>query len=216
MPNHYTLSVAVRTCTVFGYVDLGVQIHGLIVCVGLERDEFAGSSLLDFYFKVMGDLGSAFHVFDGLYRIDVVTWNVMISGLAQDGDTSEVLRILSEMQVVDGLNPNDSTIVVYEPNSWIVCIESNGSPSSYWNCHCVSLLRIDKIVTSRIFSSIKISEPLRNDEKVVTMDMDRMVLHVKKARILQNDLQLCPIRSGEREWHLRVDDEGAMDGYALP
>ncbi|KAK2975759.1 hypothetical protein RJ640_027613 [Escallonia rubra] len=111
MPNQYTLFVVVRNCTVFGYVDLGVQIHGLIVCVGLERDEFAGSSLLDFYFKVMGDLGSAFRVFDGLYRIDVVTWNVTISGLAQDGDTSEVLRILSEMQVVDGLNPNDSTIV---------------------------------------------------------------------------------------------------------
>ncbi|KAK3018531.1 hypothetical protein RJ639_005097 [Escallonia herrerae] len=59
MPNHYTLSVAVRTCTVVLYVDLDVQIHGL----------------------------------------------------AQDGDTSEVLRILSDMQVVDGLNPNDSTIV---------------------------------------------------------------------------------------------------------
>ncbi|KAK3023401.1 hypothetical protein RJ639_042789 [Escallonia herrerae] len=111
IPNHYTLSVAVRACTVVGYVDLGVQIHGLIVCVGLERDEFAGSSLLDFYFKVMGDLDSAFRVFDGLYRIDVVTRNVMISGLAQDGDTSEVLRMLSEMQVVDGLTPNDSTIV---------------------------------------------------------------------------------------------------------
>ncbi|KAK3003198.1 hypothetical protein RJ639_018571 [Escallonia herrerae] len=111
MPNHYTLSVVVRACTVVGYVDLGVQIHGLIVCVGLERDEFAGSSFLDFNFKVMGDLDSAFRVFDGLYRIDVFTWNVMISGLAQDGDTSEVLRMLSEMQVVDGLNPNDSTIV---------------------------------------------------------------------------------------------------------
>ncbi|KAK3007009.1 hypothetical protein RJ639_017370 [Escallonia herrerae] len=44
-------------------------------------------------------------------RIDVVSWNVMISGLAQDGYTSEVLRIHSEMQMVDGLNPNDSTII---------------------------------------------------------------------------------------------------------
>ncbi|KAK3026911.1 hypothetical protein RJ639_041095 [Escallonia herrerae] len=87
------LSVAIRACTVVGYVDLGVQIHGLIVCVGLERDEFAGSSLLDFYFKVMGDLGSAFCVFDGLYRIDVVTWNVMISGLSQDGDTNEIMQV---------------------------------------------------------------------------------------------------------------------------
>ncbi|KAK3002751.1 hypothetical protein RJ639_017881 [Escallonia herrerae] len=87
MPNHYTLSVAVHACTVVGYVDLGVQIH------------------------VMGALGNAFRVFDALYIIDVVTRNVMISRLAQDGDTSEVLRILSEMQVVDGLNPYDSTIV---------------------------------------------------------------------------------------------------------
>ncbi|KAK2968185.1 hypothetical protein RJ640_018278 [Escallonia rubra] len=107
------LSVAVRTCTIFGYVDLGVQIHGLVVCVGLKRDEFARSSLLDFYFKVMGDLGSALRVFDGLYRIDVVTWNVMISGLVQDGDTSEVLRILSEMQRLTQTNSmKDSALMV--------------------------------------------------------------------------------------------------------
>ncbi|KAA8532068.1 hypothetical protein F0562_006790 [Nyssa sinensis] len=77
-PNQYTLSVVVRACTHIGFVQLGLQTHGLVVHFGFERDEFAGSSLVDFYFKIVCD-------------------------------TSEVLRLLSKMRVVDGLKPNDFT-----------------------------------------------------------------------------------------------------------
>ncbi|XP_059639730.1 pentatricopeptide repeat-containing protein At2g03880, mitochondrial-like [Cornus florida] len=88
-PNQDTLSSAVRACTHIGFVELGLQIHGLIVHFGVERDEFPGSSLIEFYVKIGCSLDDAFCVFDGLFKRDFVTWNVMISGFAQDGKISE-------------------------------------------------------------------------------------------------------------------------------
>lgn len=108
-PNQFTLSVTVRACTKLHFLQMGVQIHGVIVRWGLERDEYAGSSLVDMYFKVAGELEDAWSIFDELYRRDSVTWNVMISGFAQVGDYNEVLRLFASMQIVDGLSPNDFT-----------------------------------------------------------------------------------------------------------
>ncbi|XP_057949211.1 pentatricopeptide repeat-containing protein At2g33680-like [Malania oleifera] len=109
-PNQYTLSIAIRSCTSLRLLELSLQIHGLVIRYGLERDEFAGSSLVDMYFKVGGDLDSARRVFGGLFRRDPVTWNVMISGFSQAGLISEVLGLLREMRMVDELKPNDFTI----------------------------------------------------------------------------------------------------------
>ncbi|XP_077219327.1 pentatricopeptide repeat-containing protein At4g13650-like [Tasmannia lanceolata] len=106
-PNQFTFSIAIRACTNLRMLELGIQIHGLIICFGLERNEFAGSSLVDMYFK-MGFHDDACWVFYGLFRRDSVSWNVMISGFAQIGDHDEVLRLFSGMRA-DGLNPNDFT-----------------------------------------------------------------------------------------------------------
>ncbi|XP_043716357.1 pentatricopeptide repeat-containing protein At4g39530-like [Telopea speciosissima] len=108
-PNQFTLSVVIRACTALSYIELGLQIHGLVIHLGLEKDEFAGSSLVDMYFKFGGCLDDACRIFDGLFRRDTVTWNVMISGFAQIHDSIEVCRLFSEMQVIDGLKPNDFT-----------------------------------------------------------------------------------------------------------
>ncbi|KAL5706134.1 hypothetical protein ACHQM5_024342 [Ranunculus cassubicifolius] len=108
-PNQYSLSVTIRACTNLNVLKLGAQIHGLVIGFGFERDEFVGSSLADMYFKVGGDLQSACSIFDGLYYRCTVTWNVMISGFAQAGDYGQVLRLFTDMQIVDGLSPNDFT-----------------------------------------------------------------------------------------------------------
>ncbi|XP_010266186.1 PREDICTED: pentatricopeptide repeat-containing protein At2g33680-like [Nelumbo nucifera] len=108
-PNQFTLSVVIRACTNLSFMELGLQVHGLIVHFGLERDEFAGSSLVDMYFKIGSSLHDACRVFNGLCRRDSVTWNVMISGFAQVGDSSKVLSLFSKMQLIDQLKPNDFT-----------------------------------------------------------------------------------------------------------
>ncbi|KAK9129224.1 hypothetical protein Sjap_009711 [Stephania japonica] len=110
-PNQCTLAVAIRACTSSGSLQLGLQIHGLVLGYGFERDEFAGSSLVDMYFKVGACLDDASRVFFGLCYRDCVAWNVMIHGFSEVGNVGKVKRLVSEMRVVDGLQPNDFTFV---------------------------------------------------------------------------------------------------------
>lgn len=109
-PNQFTFSVTIRACVAAASPDLGLQVHGLIIRLGFERDGFAGSSLVDMYFKIGGGLEDACCIFSRLFSRDSVMWNVMISGFAQIGDVCEVLRLLWEMWALDGLKPNDFTL----------------------------------------------------------------------------------------------------------
>ncbi|XP_019422771.1 PREDICTED: pentatricopeptide repeat-containing protein At4g39530-like [Lupinus angustifolius] len=110
-PNEYTLSVMLRACSNRSLLDVGLQIHGVLVHSGLERDKFAGSSLVYMYFKAANDVDDACRVFHELLERDLVTWNLMISGFAQVGDFSVVKKLFSEMWEVHGLKPDHDTLV---------------------------------------------------------------------------------------------------------
>ncbi|TKY45828.1 Pentatricopeptide repeat-containing protein [Spatholobus suberectus] len=110
-PNEYTFSVLLRACATPSLWDVGLQIHGLLVRSGLERDKFAGSSIVYMYFNSGSDLEDACRAFHDLLERDLVAWNVIISGFAQVGDFSMVHRLFSEMWGVHGLKPDDSTFV---------------------------------------------------------------------------------------------------------
>ncbi|XP_020217680.1 pentatricopeptide repeat-containing protein At4g39530 [Cajanus cajan] len=110
-PNEYTFSVLLRACATPSLWNVGLQIHGLLIRSGLERDKFAGSSIVYMYFNNGGDLGDACRAFHDLLERDLVTWNVMITGFAHVGDFSMVHRLFSEMWGVQGLKPDDSTFV---------------------------------------------------------------------------------------------------------
>lgn len=110
-PNEYTFSVLLRACANPAFWGFGLQIHGVLVHSGLERNKFAGSSLVYMYYKGGNDLGNAWCVFDDLLERDIVAWNVMISGFAQVGDFRMVQKLFSEMGEVQGLKPDNSTFV---------------------------------------------------------------------------------------------------------
>ncbi|RDY11138.1 Pentatricopeptide repeat-containing protein, partial [Mucuna pruriens] len=110
-PNEYTFSVLLRACATPSLWNVGLQIHGLLIRSGLERDKFAGSSIVYVYFISGSDLVDACRAFHDLLERDIVAWNVMISGFAHVGDFSMVQKLFSEMWGVQGLRPDDSTFV---------------------------------------------------------------------------------------------------------
>ena len=110
-PNENTFAVLLRACANGDFFSVGLQIHGLLVRCGLERDKFSGSSLVYMYFKGGNDLWNALRVFYGLLERDVVAWNVMISGFGQNGDFCMVQRLFSEMWEEQGLKPDRITFV---------------------------------------------------------------------------------------------------------
>ncbi len=67
------------------------------------------NSLIDIYGKC-GSLGSARQVFEEMAEQDVVSWNVMIAGLAQHGCSKDALDLFEQVKR-GGFTPNTVTFV---------------------------------------------------------------------------------------------------------
>ncbi len=67
------------------------------------------NSLIDMYGK-HGSVGSAHQVFEEMAEQDVVSWNVMIAGLAQHGCSKDALELFEQVKR-GGFTPNTVTFV---------------------------------------------------------------------------------------------------------
>ncbi|CAA7029029.1 unnamed protein product [Microthlaspi erraticum] len=97
-PDKYTFTFALKACTGSMNLEEGLRIHDLISEMGFESDVYIGTALVEMYCKA-GDLISAKQVFDKMPEKDVVTWNIMVSGLAQNGFHCEALRLFRDMHL---------------------------------------------------------------------------------------------------------------------
>ncbi|KAG9450079.1 hypothetical protein H6P81_010044 [Aristolochia fimbriata] len=90
-------------------IDLSKQIHSLIVKFGISVDLYAGSSLVDVYSKC-SCVDDARLVFEEMEERDVVVWNAMIYGYAQNSQ-SEMAALLFLKFLLEGMKPNNFTFV---------------------------------------------------------------------------------------------------------
>ncbi|XP_022841683.1 pentatricopeptide repeat-containing protein At2g03880, mitochondrial isoform X1 [Olea europaea var. sylvestris] len=93
-PNMYTYSSVLRACK--GLCNLA-QVHCSIIKVGLESDVFVRSALIDIYSK-WGELQAALCVFNEMVTGDLVVWNSIIGGFAQNSDGDEALNLFKRMK----------------------------------------------------------------------------------------------------------------------
>ncbi|OWM69147.1 hypothetical protein CDL15_Pgr025334 [Punica granatum] len=100
-PSLATLSSILTAASRSAQLQDGKFIHGYIIRNGVALDLFLDCSLIDFYFKC-GRVASAENVFRKSGRMDVNSWNVMISGYASVGNYFEALEIFDEMKRVGG------------------------------------------------------------------------------------------------------------------
>uniref|UniRef100_A0A1D1YW91 Pentatricopeptide repeat-containing protein At4g20770 n=1 Tax=Anthurium amnicola TaxID=1678845 RepID=A0A1D1YW91_9ARAE len=91
-----------------GYI-FGQQVHVLVIKYGFESDIHVGNSLIDMYAK-SGDMCKAQTAFMTLPEVNVVSWNILISGYGQQGDSKKVRDVLQQMQK-SGIEPDDVTYV---------------------------------------------------------------------------------------------------------
>lgn len=108
-PDKYTFTFVLKACTGIPDLEEGRLIHREIVNQKLEVDVFIGTGLVDMYSK-MNDLDNAREVFDKMPTKDIVAWNAMISGLAQNVEPKEAIYFFKYMQVV-GLEPNSVSLL---------------------------------------------------------------------------------------------------------
>ncbi|XP_057835654.2 putative pentatricopeptide repeat-containing protein At3g01580 [Cryptomeria japonica] len=109
MPDSFTIVSVLSACAHVVDLQQGKSIHDFIIRTGLESNVFVANSLIDMYAKCKNQ-DIARKMFDRMCTRDVVSWNAMISGYAQNGYANEALELFAEMQLGD-VKPDAETMV---------------------------------------------------------------------------------------------------------
>ncbi|CAL5422473.1 unnamed protein product [Camellia sinensis] len=76
-------------------LELGKQIHRLVLSLGYESSLFVSNALVDMYAKC-SDILAAKTIFDTMCQRDTVSWTSIIVGMAQHGRENESLSLHDE------------------------------------------------------------------------------------------------------------------------
>ncbi|CAA6656954.1 unnamed protein product [Spirodela intermedia] len=96
-PTETTVVSLLHACTETGALEIGRQLHRLLLHEGFKAEGVIGNALLDMYAKC-GNLWLARKVFDEMLMKHVTHWNSMIMALAVHGCSEEALRLFSSME----------------------------------------------------------------------------------------------------------------------
>ncbi|EOA25387.1 hypothetical protein CARUB_v10018718mg [Capsella rubella] len=121
-PNEYIFGSSLKACSSLLRPDYGSQIHALCIKSELAGNAVAGCSLCDMYARC-GFLTSARRVFTQIERLDTASWNVIISGLANNGCANEAVSVFSQMRN-SGFIPDATSLrslLCAQTNSMALC-----------------------------------------------------------------------------------------------
>uniref|UniRef100_A0A6N2KVZ1 Pentacotripeptide-repeat region of PRORP domain-containing protein n=1 Tax=Salix viminalis TaxID=40686 RepID=A0A6N2KVZ1_SALVM len=93
---------------VLGVWDVWLAIHGAVVKLGLDMNLYIGNGLVSMYGKCKC-LDTARRVLDEMPRRDMISWNSMVAGYAQNGRFNDALKLCREMEDLK-LKPDAGTM----------------------------------------------------------------------------------------------------------
>ncbi|XVF44438.1 hypothetical protein PTKIN_Ptkin02bG0120100 [Pterospermum kingtungense] len=100
----YCFGTILRACAGLAAVRQGKEVHCQYVRRGGWRDVIVESALVDLYAKC-GCIDFAYRIFVQMSNRNLITWNSMIFGFAQNGRGGEALSIFDEM-IKEGIKPD--------------------------------------------------------------------------------------------------------------
>ncbi|XP_057427252.1 putative pentatricopeptide repeat-containing protein At3g11460, mitochondrial [Lotus japonicus] len=96
--NSVTMLGLVSGCNLPNHLPTGTCLHGCAVTFGLDADLAVMNSFLTMYVKC-GEVELARQLFDEMLVRDLISWNAMVSGYAQNGHAARVLELYHEMKL---------------------------------------------------------------------------------------------------------------------
>nr|BAN18186.1 pentatricopeptide repeat protein [Physcomitrium patens] len=108
-PDKITYLSIMKACVSPPALKWGKEIHTHIRDSGFQSDVHVGNALTNMYTK-SGSIDDARMIFEEMVERDVISWNVMIGGLAQHGRGQEAFDLFLEMQR-DGFVPDATTYI---------------------------------------------------------------------------------------------------------
>ncbi|VVB14338.1 unnamed protein product [Arabis nemorensis] len=94
-PNEFTFTSILNVCAIGKCSGLGKQIHGLVIKAGFNLDVYVSNALIDVYSKCE-DMDNAVKLFSELSSRNEVSWNTIIVGYENLGESEEALSVFRE------------------------------------------------------------------------------------------------------------------------
>ncbi|KAL9243625.1 hypothetical protein vseg_017488 [Gypsophila vaccaria] len=107
-PNEFSLSSMLHACAGRGDGVLGRKIHGYLIKLGHQDDQFSINALIDMYAKA-GDIEDARAAFENILEPDIVSWNAIIAGCTLHDEHDLALELFRKMNN-SGAYPNMFTL----------------------------------------------------------------------------------------------------------
>ncbi|KAK3229806.1 hypothetical protein Dsin_001687 [Dipteronia sinensis] len=104
----FTYTSILSSCACLEYLEMGCQLHAVIIKNNLASNLFVGNALVDMYSK-SGVLTEARQLFERMGNRDNVSWNAIIVGYAQEGDKFEAFNIFMRM-ILCGIVPDEVSL----------------------------------------------------------------------------------------------------------
>ncbi|VFQ63148.1 unnamed protein product [Cuscuta campestris] len=108
-PSTNTLASALSACSQLGLLKVGTSIHAYVLRQRIAMDSPAQNSLVTMYAKC-GYLKQSLAIFHMIEKKDVVSWNAIVAGHAQNGDLSMAFHMFNKMRTTHQ-KPDSITIV---------------------------------------------------------------------------------------------------------
>ncbi|XP_057717877.1 pentatricopeptide repeat-containing protein At5g04780, mitochondrial-like [Arachis stenosperma] len=143
-PNEFSLSIILNACAGLRDGGLGRMLHGILLKLGHDSDQFSKNALVDMYAKA-GESKDAVAVFREIKHPDIVSWNAVIAGCVLHECNDLALMLLDEMKS-SGTCPNLFTF-----SSALKCCAAMGLKDLGRQLHS-SLLKMD--TNSDLFSAV--------------------------------------------------------------
>ncbi|PIA38813.1 hypothetical protein AQUCO_02700188v1 [Aquilegia coerulea] len=106
--NRFAPKSVLKACSIIKDLNLGKQIHALVINTGFESDLFVANTLVVMYAKC-GELLDSRRLFDGIPDRNVVSWNALFSSYVQNECCEEAVSLFGEM-VLSGIKPNEFSL----------------------------------------------------------------------------------------------------------
>ncbi|KAJ0038090.1 hypothetical protein Pint_23813 [Pistacia integerrima] len=95
--DEFVFSIVLKACAGLKDLNLGRQIHGFVVKLGLESDVSVGTPLVDFYVKC-SSFEPACRAFERIREPSDVSWSAMICGYCQNGKFEDSVKIFKSLR----------------------------------------------------------------------------------------------------------------------
>ncbi|KAL6525594.1 hypothetical protein OROHE_015901 [Orobanche hederae] len=107
-PDSVSYTTAISACARLLDLERGRKIHEDVLSSGLVMDAYVSATLVDMYGKC-GCLEKAKEVFDEIMNKSLVSWNSMIGGYSQIGDSASCIELLARMNG-EKVKPSSTTM----------------------------------------------------------------------------------------------------------